>query len=148
MAEQTSTAGTPTPSAASSAGSCLCGAIAFGARLPTKWIAHCHCTRCQRAHGAAFVTWVGMPAGAVTIGAPELLRWHTAESGGSRGSCSRCGSPMFFRSARWPGELHIARALFTAPLDREPQMHGYYDSHVSWVTLADDLPRKSAPAEE
>ena len=66
---------------------------------------------------------------AITIGAPERLRWNRAESGGSRSFCSRCGGPMFFRPARWPGELH--RARFIAPLDREPQMHGYYDSHVS-----------------
>lgn len=55
------------------------------------------------------------------------------------------GSPMFFRSGRWSGELHIARALFATPLDREPQAHAYYDSHVPWVHLADDLPRKADP---
>lgn len=84
---------------------------------------------------------------AVSIDAPEGVRWHAAESGASRGGCARCGSPMFFRSARWPGELHIARALFVDPIDREPQMHGYYDSHVAWVTLGDALPRKDAPAD-
>jgi hypothetical protein len=125
----------------SSHGACLCGAVAFSVGLPVKWVAHCHCTRCQRAHGAAFVTWVGSLAERVQIGDPEqLLRWHQASEGGSRGFCSRCGSPMFFRSQRWPGELHIARALFLAPVSLEPQAHVFHDTRVDWVTLGDHLP--------
>ena len=52
---------------------------------------------------------------------------------------------MFFRSADWPGELHVARALFTTPVDKAPQMHGFYDSHVDWIQLGDELPRKPDP---
>lgn len=37
-------------------GSCLCGAVRFRASLPCKWVAHCHCTCCRRAHGAPLVT--------------------------------------------------------------------------------------------
>lgn len=36
-----------TPTSAN--GQCLCGAINFSASFPSKWVAHCHCTRCQRA---------------------------------------------------------------------------------------------------
>ena len=126
----------------SSHGSCLCGAVQFSVPLPSKWVAHCHCTRCQRAHGAPFVTWAGFEAPAVEINDEEaLLRWYVAREGGSRGFCSRCGSPMFFKSERWPGELHIARALFLEPLDREPQLHVYYETHVEWVALSDSLPK-------
>lgn len=127
----------------SSRGGCLCGGVGFTTRLPSKWLVHCHCTRCQRAHGAPFVTWVGFEAPQVTIHDGEsLLRWHVATEGGTRGFCSRCGSPMFFKSERWPGELHIARALFLEPLDREPEAHVHYESHVDWVAPADALPRQ------
>ncbi len=51
---------------------------------------------------------------------------------------------MFFKGERWPGELHIARALFLEPIDREPQAHVYFETHVEWVTLYDDLPRKTS----
>lgn len=137
---------TESGAATEAAGSCLCGAVCFTARLPSKWVAHCHCTRCRRAHGAAFVTWAGFPAAAVAIeDSAQQLRWHVAEEGGSRGFCGRCGSPMFFKSERWAGELHIARALFGTPLDREPQAHVYYDTHVDWVQLGDALPRKHSP---
>jgi hypothetical protein len=124
-------------------GSCLCSAVKFSAKLPPKWVAHCHCTRCQRAHGAAVVTWAGFEAAAVSIDDPaQSLRWHVAAAGGSRGFCGLCGSPMFFKSERWAGELHVARALFTTPLDREPQAHVYYNTHVDWLQLADQLPKR------
>ena len=42
-------------------GACLCGQVRFAIVPPTKWCAHCHCTMCRRAHGAAFVTWIGVP---------------------------------------------------------------------------------------
>ncbi len=50
---------------------------------------------------------------------------------------------MFFRAERWPGELHIARALFVGPLDREPQAHVYFETHVAWIEVNDGLPKKS-----
>lgn len=127
-------------------GQCLCGKVRFSINLPSKWVAHCHCTRCQRAHGAAFVTWVGVDEPQATItDSGNTLRWFRAVNG-QRGFCAECGSSLFFRGSSWPGELHLARALFTDPLDREPQMHAYYDTHVSWVNLQDNLPTRIDPA--
>lgn len=124
-------------------GQCLCGAVRFTAQLPSKWMAHCHCSRCQRAHGAAFVTWVGFEATQIQIDdAQHTLRWFENPTMGNsqRGFCNHCGSPMFFRSERYEGELHIARALFTTALDRTPESHVYYDSHVDWVNVNSHLP--------
>ena len=127
-------------------GRCQCGDVAFLARLPSKWVAHCHCTLCQRAHGAAFVTWVGLVADDVDLVDPHgRLTWHRSSAQGERGFCNRCGTPLFFRSPRWAGELHVTRANFDGPVDREPQVHVFWDTHVDWAPLADDgLPRKTA----
>lgn len=127
-------------------GKCLCGAVSFFIEFPSKWVAHCHCTMCQRAHGAAFVTWVSVNESQVTFQDTEnLLHWYTSSPEASRGFCSRCGSSLFFRSSQWPGEMHIVRANFTEPVDREPQVHGFYDTHVSWVAINDNLPKKPPP---
>lgn len=128
-------------------GQCLCGATRFAFDLPTKWVAHCHCTMCRRAHGAAFVTWVGVESPQFRWLADGDLRWYTSSTGAERGFCAHCGSPIAFRSVRWPGEIHLARALIDAELDRLPQVHVFHDTHVPWVTLGDDLPRKSAPSD-
>jgi hypothetical protein len=130
-------------------GSCLCGAIEFGLTFPSKWVAHCHCSLCRRAHGAAFVTWVGMHERDVAIADPQsLLRWYASTPGAQRGFCARCGSTLFFRSQRWPGELHVTHANLHGPADRAPQAHAYWDTHVAWVALdaGDGLRRIDAPS--
>jgi hypothetical protein len=129
-------------------GSCLCGAIRFCAVLPSKWIAHCHCTRCRLAHGSAFVTWVGFPSEQLALEpGSESPTWYESSPGAKRGFCPRCGSPMFFQSTRWAGELHVARALFADPLDREPSAHVFYETHVSWLDVNDDLPKRASDSQ-
>lgn len=127
-------------------GQCYCGAVRFSAELPSKWVAHCHCSMCRRAHGAAFVTWVGMDETRCSVDdAQTTLQWFESSPGASRGFCSRCGSTLFFRSAQWPGELHIALANFDGPVDRTPQIHAFWDTHVDWASIDpnDGLPRKT-----
>jgi hypothetical protein len=125
-------------------GSCLCGKLGFSAHLPTLWVAHCHCTLCQKNAGSAFVTWAGFQEQAVQIeNANKTLKWYSATENAFRGFCSDCGSTIFFKSARWPGELHIPVVNFKQALDREPQMHVYWDSHQPWLHLNDGLPMKT-----
>lgn len=124
-------------------GSCLCGAVSFEASLPSLWCAHCHCSQCQRYHGAAVVTWVGFRADDVSfIQGENRISWFHSSPEAQRGSCATCGSSFLFRSERWPGELHVCLTNLHGPIDRQPEGHVYYDSHVSWLELADDLPRK------
>lgn len=128
-------------------GSCLCGAVRFSARLPSKWVAHCHCTCCRRAHGAPLVTWVGFEADHFSLEASSAQpRWYESSPGARRASCPTCGTPMFFESERWSGEVHVARALIEGPLDREPAVHVFYETHVPWLSVNDDLPKKASPA--
>lgn len=127
-------------------GACLCGAIHVEIDLPPKWVAHCHCSQCQRAHGAAFVTWLGVNELAARISDPEQqLQWFASSQAARRGFCRRCGSSLFFTSSRWPGELHIVRACFGDPIAQLPMAHVFYDTHVDWFEVRDSLPKKAAP---
>jgi hypothetical protein len=132
---------TPIPSSAG--GSCLCGAVRFRCELPSKWVAHCHCSYCRRAHGAPFVTWAGFTFERFGLEpGSQAPAWYESSPGARRAFCPHCGSPMFFESTRWPGEVHVARALFAEPLDREPVAHVFYESHVEWLDINDALPKK------
>jgi hypothetical protein len=121
-------------------GSCLCTAVRFHLQLPSKWCAHCHCNMCRKAHGAGYVTWVGFESSRFTLdtGAENLV-WYPSSPGAERGFCNRCGSTMFFRSIRWPGELHVTLGNLDDPIDRKPQAHAFHDSHVDWMPLDDAL---------
>lgn len=127
-------------------GSCLCGSTQFTAVLPARWVAHCHCTRCQRAHGAPFVTWAGFGEQDVTLKSPsDTLRWFVTPEGASRGFCARCGSPMFFKSTNFPGELHIARAMFPMELEQLPSSNVFFSTHARWAVDAHLLPAEPEP---
>ncbi len=128
-------------------GSCLCGTIRFEVTPPTKWCAHCHCSLCRRAHGAAFVTWFGVERSQfVMTSGDEKVAWFKSTTPARRGFCTRCGSTIFFESDRWPGEIHIALAHMEGAIDRAPAAHVFYDTHVTWVELGDDLRRLGGPS--
>lgn len=122
----------------SASGKCLCGNVRFEFGLPTLWCAHCHCTLCRRAHGAGFVTWVGVDAGRfnLTTGTDSLVRYASSH-GANRSFCANCGSTLLFESERWPGEVHVVLANIDTPIDREPAKHAFADDHAPWIPLFD-----------
>jgi hypothetical protein len=128
-------------------GACLCGAVRVSVVGSSKWVAHCHCSMCRRAHGAGYVTWLGARGDAATIEDEEgRLGWYASSPGAERGFCRRCGTTLLFRSQRWPDELHIAvGALLDGP-DRAPQAHVWWSAHVDWASIdpTDGLPRRDA----
>ena len=131
-------------------GGCHCGAITLAfstARVPADTAPRaCDCSFC-RAHGAAFVTWAGFPEAQVRIDDPEgRLHWYESSPGARRGSCARCGTPMLFTAERWPGEMHVARALLDDALQQLPAAHVFYETHVPWLEVADGLPKKCSTA--
>jgi len=96
---------------------------------------------CQRAHGAGYVTWVGVANEhfSLDLGEDKLV-WYASSPDAERGFCSLCGSTLFFRSRRWPGETHITRANFPGAIDRMPEAHVFYDTHVDWMAVDGTLP--------
>lgn len=128
-------------------GGCLCGAVRFRIAFPTKWCAHCHCSMCRRAHGAAFVTFVGVPSGqfAIERGADDLVRFDSS-AGAWRRFCRVCGSTLTFEGERWPDEVHVVVANLDGPLDREPAAHCYWDVRVAWVHIDDALAKLGGPS--
>ena len=121
-------------------GSCLCGAVAFLMLLPSKWCAHCHCSMCRKAHGAGYVTWVGFEQDMVSFPkGTAQLNWHESSPGAQRGFCRLCGSSLFFRSEKWPDELHVALGCINDEIDRQAQANVFFDNHVDWMPIDDSL---------
>lgn len=126
-------------------GHCLCGSVRFSVRPPSIFCVHCHCHFCRAAHGAAFVTWVGVPEKQFSMEAgDDLVTWHSSSEQSRRGFCSQCGSTMFFASTLCPGEIHIARPYFDGEIDLKPVAHVFFDQHAQWFPLNDDLPKLDA----
>jgi hypothetical protein len=128
-------------------GSCLCGAIRFRFGLPPRWVAHCHCTMCRRAQGAGFVTWIGTDGDRFELlDGADCLRSYRSSAEATRSFCGRCGSPLFFESTHWPGELHITLAAVAPEIAAtlQPQGHVHWSQRVPWIgEIHDGLPRQA-----
>ena len=126
-------------------GGCLCGVIRYRFALPPLWIAHCHCTMCRRAQGAGFVTWIGTESERFELlGSAGALSTYQSSAAATRSFCGRCGTPLFFESARWPGETHVTLGSVDPGLavQLRPQAHVHWATHVPWLgEIHDGLPR-------
>ena len=127
-------------------GSCFCGAVRFGATLPTLFCVHCHCSMCRRMHGAGYVTWFAVPSGQFSIeaGEKELVRFRSSDHG-VRSFCGRCGSSLFCVSTHHPDVVDIVLANMNDPIDRPPQAHIFFENRVDWMPVDDRLPQLPTP---
>jgi len=118
-------------------GSCQCGAIRFRIEGEPKWIAHCHCSDCRRATGAAVSTYVGAEKERVVFktGTPSA---YSSSKGVRRSFCGACGSPIAYEGERWPSEIHFFVGLFERAEELVPQGHAYEAEKLPWLHIVDE----------
>jgi hypothetical protein len=116
-------------------GRCLCGAVRYRALGTPKWIANCHCESCRRATGAPMASYAGFAVErfAYTGGAPVRF---ASSPGGTRSFCGRCGTPLTYEGARWPGEVHVLIGTLDRPEDFVPTRDAFAEEKLPWLHLA------------
>ncbi|MFC2970056.1 GFA family protein [Acidimangrovimonas pyrenivorans] len=121
-------------------GHCLCGAVRFEFDGAPLWQAHCHCESCRRNCSAPFTSFLGVADGSWrwTGAAPAA---YASSPGVARMFCPTCGTPMAFRSERWPDEIHFYAASLDDPAAYAATRHVHWDEHLPWVHLCDGLER-------
>lgn len=123
---------------ASLTGSCMCGAVtwAYSGEITRNLV--CHCTDCQRATSSPFTAFLGMT--------PRQLNWagdilHYESSPGTfRGFCPTCGTRLYFRSEKWPAEIHVHAATMTDPGEYQPSAQVVMRSRAKWLDQLVSIP--------
>jgi hypothetical protein len=124
-------------------GGCLCGQVRFGFAAGAVFDAgYCHCRMCQRASGAPVIAFANVPAAdfAVIAGVPQL---YESSPGVVRGFCGTCGAQLYCAPADGTGHVAVNTGCLDdpeAPAVR-PRLHMFAGQQLSWLALADDLPR-------
>jgi hypothetical protein len=127
-------------------GSCLCGGVRFEIDRAVGPFELCHCSRCRKASGSAFVAGLGVRTEDFRLlSGSELIRTYEAPilehpPAYRVAFCSRCGSPVPTppAGARW---FEIPAGLFDDDPISRPDKHIYVDRKSSWFSMADSLPR-------
>ncbi len=95
-------------------GGCLCGGVRFIAAGAPLLVAHCHCTSCRKATGAAFATFADYRREAVEFSSGELAE-YASSPGVKRLFCRACGSAIAYTGANRADEIHLHAGVFDAP---------------------------------
>src|SRR5262245_16692838 len=118
---------------------CLCGAVAWNTDGPVEMMSHCHCSRCRKAHGTPFATYVTAPeAGFALRGREHVGRWESSP-GFFRYFCTVCGSVVPGDS--WQGLVFLPAGCLTADPGVRPQAHLFVASRAPWFEIHDSLLR-------
>ena len=113
-------------------GSCLCGEIVYEVDVVAEQILSCHCTRCQKAHGAAFATQAfARGETLVFLKGESFLHEYKTESG-SRSFCSICGSRLMNFAENKADYLSVALACVDGETDLKPAANICIETKAAW----------------
>lgn len=125
-------------------GGCLCGGIKYEISSEIKFVTHCHCSMCRKAHGAAFGTYGSVLCeGHRFIQGENLLSQYQSSESVTRKFCSVCGSPMIWQSSgQLSGWISFPLGTLETPYLAPKQKHIYVASKAPWYDIKDQWPQE------
>jgi hypothetical protein len=135
--------------------SCLCHAVRWEIDTPLAGgdagdvfnalqMSHCHCSRCRKAHGAPYATYLMVREHQlrITQGLEQIVRYPSSP-GMFRPFCGACGSVVPDGQA-WNGWVGTPAGPLDGDPGLRPSAHIFAGSKAPWVDLADGLPAHAA----
>ncbi len=127
-------------------GACLCGGVTFELDEAVGPFELCHCPRCRKASGSAFVAGLGVRIEDFRLlSGAELICTYEAPvrekpPAYRTAFCSRCGSPVPDppAGASW---FEIPAGLLEAGADLTPDRHIFVEGKAPWYEIHDALPQ-------
>jgi len=121
---------------------CLCGKVTWEIDGPFEWMSHCHCSRCRKAHGAAFATYVAGPASGFRMSGDAHVGRGQSTIGFERRFCTQCGSVV--PGPPSDGLVFVPAGNFEEDPGVRPLAHIFVASKAPWFEIHDSLLRFDA----
>ena len=132
-------------------GSCLCGAVQFEIEATSGPFELCHCNRCRKVSGSAFMAGLAVPH--------DSFRWKTStdsivvyeapllnEPPAYRTAfCKTCGSPTPDPEST-SEVVEIPAGLLSGDPGIAPDKHIFVELKAPWHDITDELPQMNAEA--
>jgi len=123
-------------------GRCLCEGVVWEAEGPFSPMHHCHCSRCRKALGAAFGTFLSVPEPRFEWRRRDSRVRFASSPGVTRAFCGRCGSVV--PDSPTDGRVTMPAGSFEGDPGVRPEAHIFAASKAPWHEIADALPRFAA----
>ena len=120
---------------------CLCGGASFDLPGPAGDITACHCRQCRKLSGHFSASFDADEA-QVTWTRRDTLGEYETPAKGRRGFCTRCGSSLWFRSAK--GEFSVEAGAVIGPTGGRLNEHIFTRDKGDYYDLDDGLPQSDA----
>lgn len=132
-------------------GECLCGGVRFELDRAVGPFELCHCSRCRKTSGSAFVAGLGVRAQDFRwLAGRELIRVYEAPllerpPPYTTSFCSVCGSPVPHPD---PGSewFEIPAGCLTDDPGLRPDRHIFVELEAPWFEITDGLPELTRDA--
>ena len=127
-------------------GGCLCGGVRFEVDRAIGPFEFCHCRRCRKVSGSAFMTGLGVRRDEFRFTrGQDLIKTYEAPLVESPPAyrvcfCSKCGScvPDPNADSDW---FEIAAGLLDDDPLLRPDKHIFVELRATWFEITDDLPQ-------
>lgn len=132
-------------------GSCLCGGVQFELSRATGLFELCHCSRCRKANGSAFVAALSVRREDFRlVQGRDLIQTYEAPLREAPPAyrtcfCRRCGLPVPdpFTASVW---LDAPAGLLDDDPHLRPDKHIFVEVKSPWFIITDDLPQLDGAA--
>lgn len=121
-------------------GGCYCGAVRYEVAGQALNGTICHCADCRRVSGAPCVAWFSVAASRFRVTLGGALEFRSSPSV-TRSFCPQCGTPLTYRRDDEADSIDITTCSLDQPELAAPADHTFTHSRLSWLKLADGLPR-------
>ena len=127
-------------------GSCLCGGVRFEITRAVGPFELCHCRRCRKANGSAFVAFLGVNrADFRLLQGGDLIETFEAPVRESPPAyrtqfCGRCGSPVPDANGGSPW-MEVPAGLLDDDPQLRPDRHIFVDFKSPWFSITDNIPQ-------
>ena len=121
-------------------GSCLCGSVTYQIASKIRYVVHCHCITCRKAHGSAFSSVASVPEEHFVLQGSVNLSSFESSPGKHRFFCKGCGTQVY---AKRDNKNHIILRLgsLDTPLSSQELAHTWVSDAVDWFDIDGMLPK-------
>ncbi|WP_181703885.1 GFA family protein [Chthonobacter albigriseus] len=120
-------------------GGCLCGHVRYEVRCEDPFVDYCHCVMCRKAGGGTVTAWIQVTPADFRVTAGEAAGYRSSERA-TRHFCPRCGAQLYMTDPAGKS-VGVTVGTLDDPERIRPTVHGWDGARVSWLHIADDLPR-------
>lgn len=123
-------------------GSCLCGEVRYELTGELGPIMFCHCARCRKANGTAFLAAAPVSTEQFRLlsGQDKVVEFLSSP-GVYRVFCGACGSPLYSKRDSMPETLRLRLGTLDTPVTGKPTAHIFVAEQAEWYEIHDDLPQ-------